>query len=63
METKDNTKHPPQEATMKRAKACVQPMKSNPVVKRKVGYETIDDDMMEARRGMVNITMNERADV
>jgi hypothetical protein len=30
------------------------------VIKRKVGYETTDDDIAEARRGIINMNMNER---
>jgi len=44
---------------MQRAKASIQSAGWKPAIKRKVGYETTDDDITEARRGIVNLNMNE----
>ncbi|KIM79455.1 hypothetical protein PILCRDRAFT_10290 [Piloderma croceum F 1598] len=51
-----------EKAAMRRAKASIQPVGWKPAIKRKVGYEMTDDDsdVTEARRGIVNMNMNER---
>jgi hypothetical protein len=45
---------------MQRAKASVQSAGRKPAIKRKVGYEATDDDITEARRGIMNLNMNGR---
>ncbi len=48
-----------QKAAMQRTKASIQSAGRKPAIKRKVGYETTDDAITEARRGIVNLNMNE----
>jgi hypothetical protein len=43
-----------------RLKATIRPTVMKPTIKRKVGYNTTDDEMSEARNKMVNMTMNDR---
>jgi len=47
-----------QKAAMQRAKASIQSAGWKPTIKRKVGYETTDDDITEACRGIMNLNMN-----
>jgi hypothetical protein len=49
-----------QMATTDRLKATIRPADMKPAIKRKVGYNTVDDDVSEARKKMVNMSMNER---
>ena len=45
-----------------RSKATIRPAAMKPAIKRKVGYNnnTVDDEVLEARKKMVNVSMNDR---
>ena len=42
-----------------RLKAIIRPTAMKPTIKRKVGYNTLDDEVSEARKKMINISMND----
>jgi hypothetical protein len=42
------------------SKATIRPTAMKTAIKRKVGYNTTDDEVSEARNKMVNMTMNDR---
>jgi hypothetical protein len=48
------------QATTNRLKASSYPTAVRPTIKRKVGYNLIDDEVVAAREKMVNMNMNDR---